>query len=128
MHEPSQHIKRRPHAAGTSQIFNACQNQEVVKYDEQIFITIIRTTNAAVPRTRTLRGGKMINKRSPSYAAVNYSHGMTEGMKIKMNKESGTKKDIIIVEERELGIFNSVSGRPQKPLKKIIQRYRDMCR
>ena len=66
------------------------------------------------------------NKRSPSYAAVNSAHGMTEGQRRKINKESGPKKNIISVKEREQEVLNSVPAVYRESLEKVIQKYRDV--
>ena len=70
------------------------------------------------------RGQK--NKRSPSYAAVNSAHGMTEGQRRKINKESGPKKNIIYVKEKEQKVLNSVPAVYRESLEKIIIKYRDV--
>ena len=79
----------------------------------------IRASDSFVPR-----GGK--NKRSPSYAAVNTAHGMTEGQRRKINKESGPKKNIISVKEREREVLDSVPLVYRESLEKVIQKYRDV--
>ena len=73
-----------------------CRN--LIKNYEQVFLAIIRTSNDFVPLGKKKKGE---NQRSPSYGAVNSAHGMTEGQKRKINKESGPKKNIISVKERE---------------------------
>ena len=84
-----------------------------------MFLAVVRALDNFV-----LRGSK--NKRSPSYAAVNSAHGMTEGQRRKINKESGPKKNIISVKEREQEVLNSVPGVYRKSLGKVIQKYRDV--
>lgn len=97
--------------------------QKLVKHDEPIFLATIRTTDE-VPQIRRKRGGK---KRSPVYVAVDSTaHGMTERMKRKTNKESGTKKDIITVAEREREVLDSVPVCHWETLEKIIHQYRDV--
>ena len=51
---------------------------------------------------------------------------MTEGQKRKINKESGPKKNIISVKEREREVLDSVPAIHRKSLEKIIQEYRDV--
>ena len=72
---------------------SARQMQRLIKNDELVFLAVVRASDNFVPR-----GSK--NKRSPSYAAVNSTHGMTEGQRRKINKEYWPKKNIISVKER----------------------------
>ena len=83
-----------------------------------MFLAVISTSNDWVPRGRGKTGQ---NQRSPTYAAVNSAHGMTEGQKRKINKDSGPKKNIISVKERECEVLESVPAIHRKSLEKIIQ-------
>ena len=91
MNEPIPHIKKRSQTAKARHIMSARQMQKLIKNDEPVFLAVVRASDNFVPRGRR-------NKRSPSYAAVNSAHGMTEGQRRKINKESGPKKNIISVE------------------------------
>ena len=66
------------------------------------------------------------NIQSPSYVAVNPAHGMMEGYKREINKESRPKKNTIIVKERECEVLDSVPTVYKKSLEKVIQEYRDV--
>ena len=97
--------------------------QKLIKNDEPVFLAVVRTSNDFVPRGKKNKGG---NKQSPSYAAVISAHGMTEGQRRKINKETGPKKDIITVKEREREFLNSVPIVYRESLEKVIQKYRDV--
>ena len=51
---------------------------------------------------------------------------MTEGQRRKINKESGPKKNIISVKEREQEVLNSVPAVYRESLEKVIEKYRDI--
>ena len=51
---------------------------------------------------------------------------MTEGQKRKINRESGPKKDIITVKEREREVLDSVLAVHRKSLEKLIREYGDV--
>ena len=51
---------------------------------------------------------------------------MTEGQKRKINKESGPKRNIKPVKERERAVLDSVPEIQRQSLEKIIQEYRDV--
>ena len=123
MNEPYQHVKVQSRTAKTRQIMSARQMQKLIKNDEPVFLVVVRTSNDFVPRGKKNKGG---NKRSPSYAAVNSAHGMTKGQRRKINKETGPRKDIITVEEREREVLNSVPIVYRESLEKVIQKYRDV--
>ena len=78
-------------------IISARQIQKLAKDDHPVFLAIVRQ----IPDTPQKRG-KRINKRS-QYRVANFAaaHGMTEGEKRKINRETCPKKDIILVAERE---------------------------
>ena len=90
MNEPIPHIIKRSQTAKARRIMSARQMQKLIKNDEPVFLAVVRASDNFVPRGRK-------NKRSPSYAAVNSAHGMTEGQRRKINKESGPKRNIISV-------------------------------
>ena len=119
MNEPIPHIKKRSQTAKARRIMSARQMQKLIKNDEPVFLAVVRASDSFVPR-----GSR--NKRSPSYAAVNSAHGMTEGQRRKINKESGPKKNIISVKEREQEVLNSVPAVYRESLEKVIQKYRDV--
>ena len=107
---------------------NLCpSNAEVsLKNDESVFLAVVRVSNDFVPLGREIRGKKKWDKNPPSYVAVNFAYGMTEGQKRKINKESGPKKDIITVKGREREVLDNVPEIHRKPLQKLIQEYQDM--
>ena len=94
--------------------------RQLAKQGQPVFLAIIRPADD-VPQTRRKRGG---NKKSPVYAAA--AHGMTEGQKRKISKETGPKKEFISVAEREQQVLNSVPEGYRKKLETIIQQYRDI--
>ena len=98
---------------------SARQMQKLIKNDEPVFLAVVRTSDNFVHRGRR-------NKTSLGYAAVHTTHGMTEGQRRKINKESGPKKDIISVKEREKEVLNSVPREYRESLEKTIQKYRDV--
>ena len=81
----------------TRGIISARQIQKSAKDDHPVFLAIVRQTNET-PQKR----GKKGNERSPHLVA-NFAaaHGMTEGEKRKINRETGPKKDITSVAETE---------------------------
>ena len=85
MNEPTRHTKKRSQTAEARRIMSARQMQKLIKNDEPVFLAVVRTSDSFVPR------GKR-NKLSPGYAAVQTAHGMTEGQRRKINKESGQRK------------------------------------
>ena len=72
---------------------SARQMQKLIKNDEPVLLAVVKTSDSFVPH------GKR-NKLSPGYAAVSTAHGMTEGERRNINKESGPKKNLISVKER----------------------------
>ena len=54
---------------------------------------------------------------------MKFAHGMTEFQKRKINKESGPKKDIIRVKEREREVLDSVLAVHRKSLEKLMKEY-----
>ena len=118
MNEPSQHVKVRSHTAKTRQIMSARQMQKLIENEEPVFLAVVRTSNDFVPRRKKNKGG---NARSPSYAALNSAHGMTEGQMRKINKETEPKKNIITVKKREREVLDSVPTVSRKSLEKMIQ-------
>ena len=119
MNEPIPHIKKRSQAAKARHIMSARQMQKLIKNDEPVFLAVVWTSDSFVPRGRK-------HKRSPSYAAVNSAHGMTEVPRRKINKASGPKKNVISVKEREQEVLNSVPEVYRESLEKVIQKYRDV--
>ena len=93
--EPVPHVLKRSQASKTRQIITARQLQKLAKQGQPVFLAIVPSTGD-VPQRRGRRGG---NKQSPKYAAA--AHGMTEGQKRKISKETGPKKYWITVKERE---------------------------
>ena len=68
-----------------------------------------------------------MNKRS-SHCVANFAtaHGMIEGEKWKINRETGPRKDIITVTERERQVLDSVPISHRENLEKLIKEYRDI--
>ena len=95
---------------------SARQMQKLIKNDEPVFLEVVRTLDNFAPRSRK-------NKVSPGYAAVNTAHGMTEGQRRRINKESGPRKNIISVKEREKEVLDSVPKIYKESLGNIIQKY-----
>ena len=54
------------------------------------------------------------------------THGMKEGEKRKINRETDPKKDIISVTERERQVLNSVPENHRKDLETLIKEYWDI--
>ena len=118
--EPIPHIIKRSQASKTRQMITARQIQKLAKQGQPVFLAIIRPAQDVPQR----RGKKSGNKKSPIYAAT--SHGMTEGQKRKISKETGPKKDWITVAEREQQVLNSVPENDRKKLETIIREFRDI--
>ena len=116
MNEPKTHVKKRSQYVEARRIMSAHQMQKLIKNDEPVFPAVVRTLDNFV-----LRGRK--NKISPGYAVVNTAHGMTEGQRRKINKDSRPKKDIISVKEREKEVLDSVPAVYRESLEKFIQKY-----
>ena len=119
MNDPIPHIKKQSQTAKVRRIMSACQMQKLIRNDELVFLAVVRALDSFVPR-----GSR--NKRSPSYAALNSAHGMTEGQRRKINEEYGPKNNIISVNEREQEVLNSVPAVYRESLEKVIQKYRDV--
>ena len=68
-----------------------------------------------------------MNKRS-SHCVANFAtaHGMIEGEKWKINRETGPRKDIITVTERERQVLDSVPISHRENLEILIREYRDI--
>ena len=111
---------KRSQASKTRQIITARQLQKLAKQGQPVFLAIVRSTGD-VPQRRGRRGG---NKQSPKYAAA--AHGMTEGQKRKISKETGPKKDWITVKEREQQVLDSVPESHREKLETIIREFRDI--
>ena len=88
--EPITHTIVRSQASKTRQILTARQIQKLAKQGQPVCLAIVWPTND-VPRIRRKRGG---NKKSPIYAAV--AHGMTEGQKRKISKETGPRRNLLL--------------------------------
>ena len=93
--------------------------QKLIKNNEPVFLAVVRTSDNFVPR------GKR-NKLSPGYAAVHIAHGLTEGQRRKINKESRPKKNFISVKERKQEVLIGVPKIHREHLEKMIQKYRDV--
>ena len=118
--EPISHTNVESQASRTRQMVTSRQLQKLAKQGHPVFLAVIRPAND-VPRIRRKKGG---NKKSPIYAAT--AHGMTEGQKRKISKETGPKKEFISVAESEQQVLNSVPENCREKLEKIIHQYRDV--
>ena len=67
---------------------SARQMQKLVRNDEPVFLEVVRTSNDFAPRGRGVRERK---KGAPSYAALNFAHGMIEGHRGKLTRSFGLK-------------------------------------
>ena len=85
MNEATRHIKKRSQIAEARHIMSARQMQKLIKNDEPVFLAVLRTSDNFVPHSKW-------NKLSPGYAVVQIAHGMTEGERRKINKDSRPKK------------------------------------
>ena len=92
--EPIPHINVQSQASKTRQMITARQLEKLVKQGQPVFLAVVRPAND-VPRARRKKGGK---KKSPIIPAA--AHGMTEGQKRKISKETVPKKKFISVAER----------------------------
>ena len=106
----------------TLQIISARQIQKLAMDDNPIFLAIVRQANYT-PQGRGKKGNKRSSHRVEIFAAA---HGMTEGEKQKINRETDPKKDIISVAERERQILNSVPKNHKKDLEILIKEYWDI--
>ena len=118
--KPIPHIIERSQASKTRQIITARQIQKLAKQGHPVFLAVVRPAYE-VPQIRRKRGG---SKKSPIYVAT--AHGMTEGKKRKISKETGPKKEFITIAEREQQVLNSVPKGYRKKPKTISQQYRDI--
>ena len=68
-----------------------------------------------------------MHRQSPHHVA-NFVvvHGMTEGEQRKINRETGPRKDIILVAERERQVLDSVPISHRENLEKHVEEYRDI--
>ena len=118
--EPIPYTNVRSQASKTRQTITARQIQKLAKQGQPVYLAIVRPKND-VPYTRKKRGG---NKKFPVYAAT--AHGMTEGQKRKISKETGPKKEFISVAEREQQVLNSVPENHREKLETMIRQYRNV--
>ena len=114
------HTIVRSQASRRRQMIIARQLQKLVKQGQPVFLAIIRPTDGA-PRARRKKGGA---KKSPVYVAA--AHGMSEGQKRKISKETCPKDDWITVAEREQQVLDSVPEDYRKKLETIIHQFRDI--
>ena len=93
------------------QIFTARQLQKLAKNDAPVFLAIVRANE--LPNKRDNKRGKRSQISEAKFAAA---HGITEGQKRHINKQTGPKKDFVSVEERERQVLNSVPEKHRKDL------------
>ena len=77
------------------QIISARQLQELANNDVPVFLSIVRTNEP--PNKRDNKRGKRSQGHEEKFAAA---HGIIEGQKRHIDKQTGLKKDFISVEER----------------------------
>ena len=104
------------------QIISAHQLQKLAKNDNPNFLAVIRQKNES-PQRRRNKGNKQSPRRVANFSGV---HGMTEGEKRKINRVSGSKKDMISVAQREQQVIDSVPKYQRKDPEKLIKEYRDI--
>ena len=75
---------------------SARQIQKLAKNDSPVFLAIVRANET--PNKRDIKGGKRSHGREAKFAVA---HGITEGHKRHINKQTGPKEDFVSVEERE---------------------------
>ena len=75
------------------------------------------------PSEQCTNRGKRSQNRAAKFAAA---HGRTEGQKRQINKQTGPKKDIISVKEREQQVLNGVPKSYRKYLSNLIKEYQDI--
>ena len=106
----------------TRQIISARQLQKLARNDNPVFLAIIRQTYEC-PQRRGNKGNKRSSHRVPNSAPA---HDMTEGEKRKINCETGPKKDISTVAERERQVLSSVPDNYREDLQFLIEEYLDI--
>ena len=116
MNEP---VQMKSKLSQTRQIISARQIQKLSKDDNPVFLAIVRQTS----ETPQKRGNKRSSNRVANFASA---HGMTEGAKRKINTETGPKKHIISVAEREQQVLDSFPENHRKYLEKLIKEYPDI--
>lgn len=113
--EPVSYLIRNTQVSRYRQIITTQKAQNLARKCTPMFLDLVRTSrNEDSPRTRRSRGD---NQQSPTYGvAVPVAHGVTEGTKRKISKQSGPKKDLVSMEERERQVLESVPEDYQKSL------------
>ena len=109
--------KERSRIEQARQIISARQIQKLAKEDHPIFLAIVRTNELSNKQR------KRSQNRAAKFAAA---HGITEGQKRQINKQTGPKKDFTTVEEREQQVLDAVPQRHRKDLKSIIDAHKDV--
>ena len=107
--------------AQARRIISARQIQQLAKKNHPIFLAIVRANED--PQERMTRKNKRIHRRAARLAAA---HGLKEGQKRIMNKETGPVKNIISVQERERQVLEGVPVGHRESLGKLIQEYHDL--
>ena len=92
------------------------QIQKLAKNDSPVFLAIIPTNES--PNKREDKRGKRSLNREAKFAAA---HGITEGQKRQISKQTGPKKDIISVKEREQKALDSIPIKYRKDLELLIK-------
>ena len=110
---------KRSQLAEARQIISARELQKLAKNESPVFLVVVRVTNDS-PNIQCANRGKRSQNRVAKFAAA---HGRTEGQKRQINKQTGRKKDIIFVKERERQVLDSVPESHRKDLAKLIKGY-----
>ena len=107
--------------AQARKIISAREIQKLAKENNPVFLAIVRT-NEVSPKQMTRR-----ERRNQIRAAkLAAAHGLTEGQKRLMNKETGPNKNIISVKERERQVLEGVPIDHRENLESLIQEYHDL--
>ena len=102
--------------AQSRQIITARQLQKLAKENNPVFLAVVRA-NDPIPE-RMSRKEKRYNRRAARLAAA---HGMTEGQKRLLNRQTGPNKDFVSVEERERQVLAGVPESHRERLENLIQ-------
>ena len=98
------------------QIISARQLQKLAKNDAPVFLAIVRANKP--PNKRDNKRGKRSQGTGEKFAAA---HGITEGQKRHINKQTGPKKDFVSIEERERQVLNRFPEKHRKDLETLIK-------
>ena len=112
--------KRTNPLSQSRQLITARQIRKLAKGDNPIYLAIVRHSNNAP-------GAKLQSRQTPGRVArFAAAHGMSEGTKHAVNKQTASKKDFMSVAEREREVISQVPVVHRERLENIIQEYRDI--